>query len=108
MLVTFGEGTIAHDVPSQCSMSVSTPVLPLNPPTAQQSVAETHVTPNRTLACVGLTLGEATILHELPSHRSINVCTALLALFQYEPTVQHPDSEKQVAPLILLPTVIRL
>ena len=36
-------------------------------------VNEVHVTPERTLLCVALVLGEATMLHEVPSHRSMRV-----------------------------------
>jgi hypothetical protein len=32
-----------------------------------------HVTPKRKLLCVALVLGELTIVHEVPSQRSISV-----------------------------------
>jgi hypothetical protein len=41
-------------------------------PTAQQSDADPHVTPKRTLDRV-LVLGELTMAHEVPSQRSIRV-----------------------------------
>jgi hypothetical protein len=61
---------MAHADPSQCSTSVAFPLKEL--PTAQQSDADTHVTPSSTLASAG-GLGELTIAHKDPSQCSIRV-----------------------------------
>jgi hypothetical protein len=43
------------------------------PPTAQQSDADTQVTPERKLLCVAEVLGELTMVHEVPSQCSMSV-----------------------------------
>jgi hypothetical protein len=63
-------------------------------PTAQQSDADTHVTPEMTLACVLLTFGELTAAHDVPFQRSVRVCWTR----PVDPTVQHSDAVTQVTP----------
>jgi hypothetical protein len=69
-----GVGTIDQAVPSQCSARVCTSSL-LDPPrpTAQQSDEVAQVTPDNTLVCDKLVLGEATMFHVLPSQCSAKV-----------------------------------
>jgi hypothetical protein len=69
---TGGTGTNVQDIPSHRITSGRTVSVQLYP-TAQQSDAETHVTSNSTLSRLVPSLGEGTIVHELPSHRRINV-----------------------------------
>src|SRR5205823_9741207 len=61
---------MAQDVPFQCSMRVRGAPLPATyEPTAQQSDADTHVTPKR-LFCVALALGEVTINQSLAAREA--------------------------------------
>ena len=86
---------MAHELPFQRWMSVWV-TLPLSDPTAQQSVGDAQVTPERALFCAVLVLGEATIVHEVPFQCSMSVCWVLPLL--KSPTAQQLEAEAQVTP----------
>src|SRR5207245_8816172 len=64
--VRFGAGTVAHDVPSQCSIN-ALPSLPVSP-TAQMSLADSAVIPKSSPAPTSVETAD----HPVPSHRSIS------------------------------------
>src|SRR2546430_3130138 len=96
-VLSLGESTSIHAVPSQCSVRVnSTPLLiSIPPPTAQQSAADVHVTPYRAeFARVLLRSGEVTMVQEIPSQCSMRGWTVALL----EPTAQQADVDTHVTP----------
>jgi hypothetical protein len=63
-----GELTIVHALPSQCSMSVNSPLSVVAAyPTPHQSMLEGQLTPTSSLSCTGRVSAELTIVHEEPS-----------------------------------------
>jgi hypothetical protein len=67
-------------------------------PTAQHSSGgdgDAHVTAIKALEPLGL--GESTIVHEVPSHRSISVCPKPF-LSSLLPAAQHSDADMQATP----------
>jgi hypothetical protein len=69
-------------------------------PTAQHSDAEVHATLYRKLPGLVSLLGEVTIDHNVPSHRSIRV------LPPASPTAQHSDADAHVTLHSVLPVVL--
>src|ERR1700737_504310 len=61
VVLELGELTMAHEVPSHRATRVGRYGPGSSPPTAQQSAADTHVTPKKMLV-VALALGEALLL----------------------------------------------
>ena len=90
-VAVLGEVTTTHEVPSHRSTSVCPPWTLEDWPTAQQSDAETHVTPNRRLFCEPRRVGEVTIAHEVPFHRSMSVSSGLAPV--KAPTAQQSDAD---------------
>ncbi len=71
-LPAFGEATICHAVPFQCSVNVCA-ALAVKLPTAQQSDAERHVMEFKEFDCDALVFEDVTIDQALPFQCSINV-----------------------------------
>lgn len=87
---TFGEITLVHAVPSQCSIKVRATPASADEPTAQQLDDDAQLTPVSALSDAA-TFGEDTIAHEVPSQRSISVCVT--APLVEEPTAQQTDAD---------------
>src|SRR4029077_9632067 len=94
------EGTTAHEFPSHRSVSVPCPEIGSEEvPTAQQSDADTHVTPLRRLPCEASGMAEVTRAHEVPSQCSMSACSAPL---KKAPTAQQSDADAHATPNRLL------
>ena len=88
-----------HAAPSHRSINVCVTLFPtLKSPTAQQSVAEEHVTFRSRLPDPSRLFGELTISHATPFQRCTNVSSPPVSALTLEPTAQQSEPETQATP----------